>query len=145
MIIENNYLKDGTGSVQIFVRVDADQSRFSNNVCEQKVAGSNDITCGNFSNRDWWPMVGQHRAHGNILYDSISHNFNSRTVSFGLGTDNRASDNIVWAPGSGNDEAVSGMGTCASGACSNNLETGDFNTIPFVSSDPSSLNDYELR
>ena len=145
MLIEDNYFKDANGSIQIFVRIDADQSRFSRNVCEQKVAGANGITCGNFSVRDWWPMVGQHRAHGNILYDSVSHTFNSRTVSFGMGADNRAHDNIVWAPNTGNDEAVAGLGTCAPGACSNNFETGDFSTIPFVSTDPSSLDDYELR
>jgi hypothetical protein len=145
MIIENNYFKDADGSVQIFVRIDADQSRFSDNVCEQKVSGSDNITCANFSIRNSWPMSGEHRAHSNILFDSLSHNFESRTVSFGLGSNNQAHDNIVWAPGSGNDQAVAGMGTCASGACSDNFETGDFSTIPFVSSNPSSLRDYELR
>jgi hypothetical protein len=90
-------------------------------------------------------MDGQHRANGNILFDSVSHNSNSRTVSFQTGSDNRAQDNIVWAPNSGNDEAVTGLETCAPSACSDNLETSDFGSSPFVSNDPDSLDDYQFR
>jgi hypothetical protein len=145
MIVERNYFKDSTGLVQIFVRIDADQSRFSENVCEQKVSGSDNITCGHFGVRDWWPMTGHHRAHSNILYDSLSHSFSSLTVDFGIGSNNQARDNIVWAPNGGNDVAVTGTDTCAPGACSDNFETGDFNTVPFASSNPDSFDDYELR
>jgi hypothetical protein len=149
MIVENNYLKDGDGSVQIFIRVDADQSRFSRNVCEQKVSGANNIVCGHFGLRDPWPVVGHHRADSNILLDTTSHNSNSNsnssTVKFAIGSDNRAHDNIVWAPKSGNDQAVEGVGTCAPGGCSGNRNTSDFKKFPFVSADPKKLDDYKLR
>ena len=38
-----------------------------------------------------------------------------------------------------------GVGTCAPGGCSDNRNTGDFNAIPFVSADPDTLDDYQLK
>jgi hypothetical protein len=145
MLVEDNYFKDTDGSVQIFVTIDADQSRFSGNVCERQAVGTTGIACGYFAARDPWPMVGQNRAHSNILFDGASHKFNSRTIEFTTGSGNRAHGNIVWAPDSGRDVAVEGLATCAPGGCFDNRSTRDFASIPFVSQAPQSLDDYELR
>jgi hypothetical protein len=149
MIIEHNYLKDGNGTVAIFVLISADTSRFSHNVCEQKVKGDNfdnDAICGYFGLREPWPIQGHHRAHGNILFNSVPGEATSNTVSFDMGgAGNHARDNIVWAPKGGADEPVTGLGTCAPGACTGNRSTKDFHSAPFVAEDPSSLDDYRLR
>ena len=91
------------------------------------------------------PIEGEHRARKNATYHSPIHNNYVNFAYFEQGRDNVATDNVVWAPSCGYDMAVEGTDTCAPGACADNWSTADFETIPFFSDDPDSVDDYEFR
>jgi len=148
-VLKNYFSDDDGGGAQYFAELHGDKDRAEDNICQVRTRGGNDqFRCVAFDarcNPPSDPIEGEHRARSNLTYDSTVHNNYVDSVYFEQGRNNVAEHNIVWAPGSGRDAAVEGIETCAPGACIDNWSTDDFSEIPFVSDDPDSMDDYELR
>jgi hypothetical protein len=150
VIIEDNYFIDGDGDAQIFFIISADETRVSNNICEQRVSDVNGIDCILFWLRDFWTINGNHRVVGNHLYDNTSGSHNTTVATFEGGSNNDASDNVSYAPN--NSGTVRGLydpnTTC--GTCTDNYGItsdppfGTGPTGPECVADPSAIDEYEI-